>query len=189
MRGTFAHAIGWSGERRQAAGDHAASPCRPPPAGRPEGHPRHWPGRGAGPRGPSAGGGSTRRGRPGAHVLGERGSARGEGVGDSGSGGRSARLSPGPDPQSARRWRPGGAATARDHGSGRDGDRAGPGKREGRRGERRIGWQGQRNTTISWVWGGGGGGSGHDTRSYRLECGTEYRLECGTEHRIEQNRD
>ena len=35
----------------------------------------------------------------------------------------------------------------RDHGSGWDGDRAGPGKREGRRGGRRIGWQGQRNTT------------------------------------------
>ena len=75
VRGTFACALGWSGGRRSAAGDHAASPRGPPPAGRPEGHPRCQPGRGAGPRGPSAGGGSTRRGRPGAHDRGERGSA------------------------------------------------------------------------------------------------------------------
>ena len=44
---------------------------------------------------------------------------RGEGVGNSGSGGRSAGVSHGPGPESVRRWRPGGAATARDQGSGR----------------------------------------------------------------------
>jgi len=75
VRGTFACALGWSGGRRSAAGDHAASPRGPPPASRPEGHPRCWPGRGAGPRGSSAGGWRTRRGRPGAHDRGERGSA------------------------------------------------------------------------------------------------------------------
>ena len=58
-------------------------------------------------------------------------------MGNGGSGGRSAGVSPGPGEQIARRWRPGGAATARDQGSGRGGD---PGKREGRRGERRIRW-------------------------------------------------
>ena len=66
---------GRKGGRRSAAGDHAASPRGPPPASRPEGHPRCWPGRGAGPRGSSAGGWRTRRGRPGAHDRGERGSA------------------------------------------------------------------------------------------------------------------
>ena len=124
VRITFACALGWSGGRRQAAGDHAASPRGPPPAGRPRirwqvrgvvprsrsgaagmaiprrvtrlqsaghrgtllrpavrrGSPAIGPdeGRGAGLRGSSAGGGSTRRGRPGGHVRGGARVGRGE---------------------------------------------------------------------------------------------------------------
>ena len=54
-------------------------------------------------------------------------------MGNGGSGGRSAGVSPGPGPQRARRWRPGvSAVTTKDQGSGRGGDRAGPGKHEQR---------------------------------------------------------
>ena len=54
--------------RRLAAEDNAASPRGPSPADRPGGVPV---GRGAGPWGSFAGGGSTRRGRPGGHIRGE----------------------------------------------------------------------------------------------------------------------
>ena len=56
------------------------------------------------------------------------------GTGDRAAGPQGCRPSPGPGEQSARSWRPGGVATARDQGGGRDGDCAGPGMREGRRG-------------------------------------------------------
>ena len=81
VRGMFACAIGWCGQRRSAAEDHAASPtiavCRRRTMPR-----RHaallrpavrgaFPvERGAGPRGSSAGRGRTRRGRPARHVHG-----------------------------------------------------------------------------------------------------------------------
>ena len=81
VRGMFACAIGWCGQRRSAAEDHAASPtiavCRRRTMPR-----RHaallrpavrgaFPvERGAGPRGSSAGRGRTRRGRPAGHVHG-----------------------------------------------------------------------------------------------------------------------
>ena len=81
VRDMFACAIGWCGQRRSAAEDHAASPtiavCRRRTTPR-----RHaallrpsvrgaFPvERGAGPRGSSAGRGRTRRGRPARHVHG-----------------------------------------------------------------------------------------------------------------------
>ena len=81
-------------------------------------------------------------------------------MGNGESGGRSAGVSPGPGEQSARRWRPGGAATARDQGNGRDASGAA-----------------EHNNQLGLRRGRGRGRGGHDTRSYRLECGTECRIE------------